>query len=63
MDEQEIREKMKLDQLEVPWHIQPCSAWTGTGLVQGFDWFSSAANGEVEISRRFNIKSAKQRVK
>lgn len=36
---EEVKEVLGLDQVKGRhWHIQPCSAYTGDGLVQGVDW-------------------------
>jgi len=33
---------LELNKVERPWHIQPCSAETGEGLHEGFNWLSDA---------------------
>lgn len=43
---QEILEKMGLHQLRRNWHLQPCCALNGEGLIEGFDWLSK------ELSKR-----------
>ncbi|KAH7817388.1 Arf1h [Monocercomonoides exilis] len=38
-----IREKLELDRVcaERSWHIQPCSALTGDGLLDGLEWLTN----------------------
>ncbi|CDW81008.1 adp-ribosylation factor [Stylonychia lemnae] len=41
MTPDEIAYKMNLNQIkDMQWHVQKCSAITGEGLVQGFEWIS-----------------------
>jgi signal recognition particle receptor subunit beta len=38
----ELCHKLELEQVtDRQWHIQPCTATTGSGLHEGFDWLST----------------------
>ena len=37
----EIAKELKLFEIKQNWFIQPCSAITGEGLLEGFDWISN----------------------
>jgi len=42
VDPNVLQQKMELDQQKYRrWHVQPCSAPTGDGLWEGFDWLSN----------------------
>jgi hypothetical protein len=34
----EIVQKLGLHQLRRQWHLQPCCALNGDGLIEGFEW-------------------------
>jgi len=42
MSSDEIVFGLELNKVERPWHIQPCSAETGEGLHEGFNWLCDA---------------------
>jgi len=45
MSIEEIIEYLDLDQIkDHSWHIQPCSAVSGEGIVEGLDWIYSKLN-------------------
>ena len=37
----ELASKLDLNSIKQEWFIQPCSAFRGTGLFEGFDWLSN----------------------
>lgn len=48
MDEQEIQEALKLDEIKThQWHILRCSAMTGTNLVEGLAWVVQDAKARL----------------
>lgn len=36
----DLVEKMGLHTMRRAWHLQPCCALTGDGLVEGFEWLN-----------------------
>lgn len=34
----QIKEKLQLNKRKTPWHVQPATATTGDGVIEGLDW-------------------------